>query len=213
MRLILIRHYKTKFNASGHIMGWGDSPQVENWVEDLEFIESQLTARAARPDFICSSALGRARQTAEYFVSRFNLDTVQIAPELNEINYGTLYKKSKKWVAENYPLHKKDPGFVYPEGESFNQLQSRCVALLDDLAARSTDETVLCVVHAGVIRAVLSHFLGLDFSAQLRRKVGHRYIGILGVEQGVCSSYDEWGQCSGFVSEGAVTLPYTRQIA
>lgn len=213
MRLILVRHYKTKFNDSGHIMGWGDSPQVENSVEDLEFIESTLTARAVTPDSIYSSALGRARQTAEYFASGFDIGRVEVAPELNEINYGTLYKKSKKWVAENYPLHKKDPGFIYPEGESFNQLQSRCVAFLSDLAASSTDETVLCVVHAGVIRAVLSHFLGLDFSAQLRRKVGHRYIGILGVEQGVCSSYDEWGQSSGFVSEGAVALPYTRQIA
>lgn len=213
MRLILIRHYKTQFNASGQIMGWGDSLQAENWQEDMIFVEQALRERAFAADCIYSSALGRSRRTAEHFAASFDISTVEVAPELNEINYGTLYKKCKKWVAQQYPRHKKDPDFVYPEGESFNQMQCRSVAFIRRLAAARAGQTVLCVAHAGVVRALLSHFMELNFAAQLRRKVSHRYIGVLTFSGGNCAAYDEWGLPSGFVSDGQLTLPYSRKTA
>lgn len=208
MRLLLIRHYKTEFNASGHIMGWGDSPKVANWLEDMEYLEGVLASHAAQPDLIYSSALGRARHTADYFATSLDVSTVRQSPQLNEINYGALYRKPKAWVAQHYPQHKRDTDFVYPDGESFSQMQRRCVTFVLDLAAAAAGQTVLCVAHAGVIRALVSHFLGLDYRVQLRRKVCHRYVGVMGFAGGDCVSYDEWGLCSGFVSDGELALPY-----
>ncbi len=194
-------------------MGWGDSPQVDEWLEDMIFVEQVLQGHGIHPDSIYSSALDRSRQTAEYFATKLGINGVQSARELNEINYGSLYQKPKQWVKEHYPRHKVDPDFVYPQGESFSQLQARCVSFIRALAVGQSGRTILCVAHAGVVRALLSHFLGLDYAPQLKRKVSHRYVGVLCFDGERCSAYDEWGMPSGFVNEGVLTLPYSRKIA
>ena len=194
-------------------MGWGDSPHADEWLEDMLFVEQVLQLHSIHPDCIYSSALERSRQTAAHFAAKLGIAEVQSAQELNEVNYGALFKKSKKWVKEHYPRHKNDLGFVYPQGESFSQLQLRCVPFIRALAKAQSGQTILCVAHAGVVRALLSHFLELDYAAQLKRKVSHRYVGALCFDGGRCTAYDEWGLPSGFVSEGEVTLPYARKIA
>ena len=213
MRLVLIRHYKTQFNITGQIMGWGDSPRADEWLDDMVFVKQVLQERSIYPDCIYSSALGRAHQTAEYFAAKLGVAEVNAASELNEINYGSLYKKSKKWVKKHYPWHKEDPDFIYPQGESFNQVQVRSVAYIRALAAARCGQTILCVAHAGVVRALLSDFLELDYAAQLKRKVSHRYVGVLCFNGDRCTDYDEWGMPSGFVSEGGLVLPFARKIA
>ncbi len=213
MQLILIRHYKTEFNASGSIMGWGDSPRAEDWQEDVLAVEQALRQHSARPDLVISSSLDRSRRTAEFFAHRFRASVQREDPAFNEVNYGDLYGQSKKWVAEHYPEHKRDPDFVYPGGESFATMQARAVTGALDLAIAPEGYSVLCVAHAGVIRALVSHFLELDFALQLRRKVSHRYVGVLSLRGDVCVGYDEWGQHSGFVTDEAVALPFIRQSA
>jgi probable phosphoglycerate mutase len=208
MRLVLIRHYKTIFNSSGQIMGWGDSPRVDEWLDDVVFIEETLEQQEVIPDAVYSSALGRARRTGDYFAGKLGQECARHDQQLNEINYGKLTKKSKKWVAAHYPLHKRDPDFVYPEGESFRQMQKRCVRFVNRLASEHSAETLLCVVHAGVIRALLSHFLQLDFAAQLKRRVSHRYIGFLTIDDGICTDYRELGEPSDFVLKTVLPARY-----
>lgn len=187
-------------------MGWSDSPHAEDWLEDVQFIEHELAQRNMLPDLVYTSALGRARHTGDYLAGQFGR-TAQHSQQLNEVDYGDLAEKPKKWVSANFPLHKVDPDFTYPGGESFSIMQSRAVAYLDGLAAAHPDQTLLCVAHAGVIRGLVSHYLRLDFSDQLKRKIPHRYIGLLNLEHGICETYEEWGDASGFVTERAITVP------
>ncbi len=208
MRAIVVRHYKTLLNASGQILGWGDAPRAADWQADLAFVDDTLRERAISLDAIYSSALERARQTAMYYARRHRIPIVHDSPALNEVNYGLLYKKTKKWVTRNIPEHKKDPDFVYPEGESFRQMQERSVRFLVSLTGLFPERTVLVVVHAGVIRGLVSHFLGLDYSEQLKQRISHRYIGDFQFAGDSCVSYDEWGKPSGFVRSGAVEIPF-----
>jgi broad specificity phosphatase PhoE len=210
MRLILIRHYRTEFNVSGHIMGWGDSPQATGWAEDLGYIARILEQRGAVPAVIYSSDLRRSRQTAAFFAEHFGLHAATATTLLNEVNYGELHRKRKSWVAAHYTQHKTDPAFVYPGGESFNEMQQRSVDFIDRIAAAAEQNTVLCVTHSGVIRGLLSHYLGLAFAAQLRRRISHRYIGVLEFDGGRCTRYEEWGAPSSFANEGFVQLPPSR---
>jgi broad specificity phosphatase PhoE len=207
MRAIVVRHYKTLLNASGRILGWGDAPRAADWQADLTFVDDTLRERAVSLDAIYSSALERARQTAMYYARRHGIPIVHDSPALNEVNYGLLYKKNKQWVTRNIPEHKKDPDFVYPEGESFRQMQERSVRFLVSLTGLFPERTVLVVVHAGVIRGLVSHFLGLDYSEQLKQKISHRYIGDFQFAGDRCVAYDELGKPSGFVRSGAVTIP------
>lgn len=207
MRAIVVRHYKTLLNASDQILGWGDAPRVADWQTDLDFVDDTLRERGVSLDAIYSSALERARQTAMYYARRHGIPIVHDSPALNEVNYGVLYRKSKKWVARNIPQHKTDPDFVYPEGESFRQMQERSVRFLVSLTDLFPEVTVLVVVHAGVIRGFISHFLGLDYTEHLQQKISHRYIGDFRFEADRCVAYDEPGKPSGFVRSGAVAIP------
>ena len=209
MRAIVTRHYKTLINASEQILGWGDSPRDRGWRADVEFVNDRIIENGISFDAVYSSDLERSRQTAMFHAKRLGIHIIHDTPALNEVNYGKLYKKKKKWVAEHYPLHKKDPDLVYPDGESFRQMQRRSVKYLFDLALKHPQQTVLIVVHAGVIRGFISHCLGLDYASNLTHKISHRYIGDFLFEGGACVRYDELGKLSGFVREGVIEIPYT----
>ena len=211
MRLILVRHYKTLINASASIMGWGDAPRVKEWETDLAAVHQVLVDRSVRIDAVYSSYLERARQTAMYYAALQGIHIVHDSPELNEVNYGKLFRKSKHWVAKHIPEYKTDPDFVFPEGESFRQMQKRSVEFVKSLEARHAGHTLLMVMHAGVIRGLVCHFLGLDYAPNLKHKVSHRYIGDMRIESGDCLYYDELGKPSGFQKSGVMSLPWQRQ--
>ena len=213
MRAIITRHYKTIINASDEILGWGDSPRDKGWKADVEFVSVRMRDRGINFDAVYSSDLERSRQTAMFHSRLLGIDITHAAPALNEVNYGKLYKKKKKWVAEHYPLHKIDPDFVYPKGESFRQMQQRSVNCLLSMAKRYSHETVLIVAHAGVIRGLVSHFLGLDYADNLKRKISHRYMGDFLFDGDRCVRYDELGRPSGFISEGVIEAPFTCPLA
>ena len=210
MRVILTRHYQTQSNAAGRILGWGDSPPCPDWKVDVDFIRDQLQKNAVRFDAIYSSDLERARQTALTYAESFGITDIVSIPELREINYGKLQTRKKTWVVEHYPLHKKDPDLVYPEGESFRQMQQRSVQFLSAFAAAHPGSTVLIVSHAGVIRGLVSHFLGLEYASSLKHRISFRYIGDFLFEGSVCVRYDELGKPSGFVRDGVIEIPFSQ---
>jgi len=207
MRAIVTRHYKTIINAAERILGWGDSPPNDDWEDDLKYVDETLRKREIKFKAVYSSMLERSRKTAMFHARRHGIRLIYDSPALNEVNYGDLYKKKKKWVAENYPQHKKDPDFVYPGGESFREMQQRSVSYFSSLASIHSGDTILLVVHAGVMRGLICHFLGLDYADNLKRKISHRYIGEFLFDGQTCVKYDELGKSSGFVSEGVIKVP------
>ena len=209
MRAIITRHYKTIINASEQILGWGDAPRDKGWKADVEYVSNKLQEHGINFDAVYSSDLERSRQTAMFHARLLGIHIIHDNPALNEVSYGKLYKKKKKWVAEHYPRHKKDPDFVYPGGESFSQMQQRSVSYFSSLAVKHPQQTVLIVVHAGVIRGLVSHFLGLNYADHLKHKISHRYIGDFVFNGQACVSYDELGKPSGFVSDGAIEIPFS----
>ncbi len=209
MRAIVIRHYKTLFNVSEQILGWGDSPRDKNWRADIDYIGSRLLEQGVSFDAIYSSDLKRSWETAKYYGRGFGVTRLRKISALNEVNYGKLYKKKKHWVAEHYPQHKICPDLVYPKGESFRQMQQRSAAYLSSLAVTIPQQTVLIVVHAGVIRGLVSYFLDLNYAEHLKHKISHCYIGDFQFDGNTCVGYDELGKTSGFVHEGIIKIPFS----
>jgi len=210
MRVILIRHYQTQSNAEGRILGWGNSPPYHDWKDNVDFIDTRLHENGINFDDIYSSDLERARNTAKFFAASFAIPDIIGIPELNEINYGKLQTKKKSWVSGHYPQHKKDPDLVYPDGESFRQMQRRSVGFVSSLVATHPQQTVLIVSHAGVIRGIVSYFLGLEYADSLKHSVSFRYIGDFLFNGNNCVRYDELGKPSGFVRDGVIEIPVSR---
>jgi hypothetical protein len=92
-------------------------------------------------------------------------------------------------------------------------MQERSVNFLISLAERNPQQTVLIVAHAGVIRGLVSHFLGLNYAEHLKHKISHRYIGDFLLEGDTCVRYDELGKPSGFVCDGVIQVPFDRQAS
>ena len=208
MRLILTRHYKTLTNEDDRILGWGDSPPGNDWKADIDYVDDRLRQNGLEFDAVYSSDLERSRQTAIIHAVRFGIDMVDSRAELNEVNYGDLLNQKKDQVAKQYPQHKKNPDMVYPGGESFRQMQDRSLRFLASLATARRRQTVLIVSHAGVIRGIVSHCLGLEYGDHLKHRISFRYIGDLLFDNDTCVRYDELGEPSGFVDKGVVDVPF-----
>ena len=210
MRVIVVRHYKTLINVANQIMGWGDAPRAKDWDADLAYVNKVILDNHIDFDAIYTSQLERARQTGMYYARSRGIRLIHDFMALNEVNYGTLYRKNKAWVEENIPQHKQDPDFVYPQGESFAQMQKRSVEFLVSLCERHRDQTILLVVHAGIIRGFVSYFLELPYAENLKRKTSHRYVGDFRLQDGKCVYYNELGHPSGFVTDEIISIPWNR---
>ena len=204
MRAIVIRHYKTRSNESGRLMGWEDSPRGREWKADFDFVSSRLHERDIAFDAIYSSDLDRSRQTAKMHARKLGIENVYDTPHLNEINYGKLQKMKKAWIRRFFPQHKTRADLIYPGGESFRQMQQRSVDFFSSLTSSHPAQTVLIVTHAGVIRGLISHFLGLDFGDHLEHRISFRYIGEFRFDGPDFQRYEELGDPSGFVEKGAI---------
>ena len=207
MRAIIVRHYKTTSNETGKIIGWGDSPPVKEWRRDINFVNDTLSKSKIHINKIYTSELRRARNTGLFYANSHNIHKVHHSIEMNEINYGDMSKKSKQWVQQHVPEYKKDPDYVYPNGESFRQMQARSIDYIVKLASKYPKDVVLIVVHAGVIRSLICHFLDLDYASNLKQHIGHRYIGIFDIQGKDCIHYEEAGTESGFVKQGIIKVP------
>lgn len=210
MRLIVVRHYKTTSNQNGNIIGWGDSPPVKEWREDINFVNDTLRKSNIHINQIYTSELRRARNTGRFYARSLNIKKIHPSAELNEINYGDLSKKSKQWVQQNVPEYKKDPDYIFSNGESFRQMQARCIDYVLKIADKHENDVVMIVVHAGVIRGLICHFLGLDYASNLKQHLGHRYIGVFDIKDKKCLHYEEAGVESEFVRQGIIKVPFDR---
>jgi alpha-ribazole phosphatase len=165
MRLILIRHGETEWNATLRYQGHSDIPLNERGRE-----QARITgARLARYDAtaLYTSDILRAVQTAEPIGAAVKL-APQTLPDLREIDVGQWEGLTPEELYRRYPDHmrefERDPArTVRLGGESYAQLQARALNALNAIhAAHRSDETMLAVSHGGTIRALLCHVIGLD---------------------------------------------------
>ena len=179
-------------------MGWCDSEPYENYHRDLHFVSERLEKNDLKIDAIWSSGLKRAQNTAEFYATYLGFKGYLSSDKLKEINYGKLTFKNKNWVKKHFPNYKVDEKFVYPKGESFSQMQKRSVQFVNELVTKKSGKNSLLVVHAGVIRAILCHYLNLPYREYADFKMGHRYIGVLDFKDAKKVEYTELGSPSEF---------------
>lgn len=189
-------------------MGWGDAPRAKDWEPDLSYVSDILKTQNMHYGAVYTSNLERSRQTGMYFATLKGINILHDHAELNEVNYGVLYKKNKKWVEKYIPEYKNDPDYIFEQGESFRQMQKRSVDFFSTLINKHSNETILIVAHAGVIRGLVSHFLDLDYRKNLKQKITHRYIGLFHFKDSDCESYTEIGKPSGFIENNIIQTPF-----
>ena len=167
MRLIMIRHGETDWNAALRYQGHGGVPLNENGREQAR----RAGARLARYKIaaLYTSDIARAAETAELVGAAIGL-TPQPMPELREIDVGRWEGLTPEELYRRFPEHmeafNRDPArTVRLGGESYAQLQQRALVALQKIqAAHPGGEIVVAASHGGTIRALLCHIIGLDLA-------------------------------------------------
>lgn len=166
--LILLRHGRTKANASGLLQGRID-PELD------ELGVQQAAAAAAvigQVDRVLASPLRRAQQTAAALGQSVETDERFI-----ELNYGDWEGKPVRDVpAATWQEWRNDLDFRPPGGETLNELGSRVRTGLADLAQEAQDQTIVVVSHVSPIKASVAWALGTSDETTWRLYLGQASI-------------------------------------
>jgi broad specificity phosphatase PhoE len=163
MDLVLVRHGGVDA-LPGVSLGQTDAPLSAEGFTAMQTLAASWDERA--PRFLFSSDLKRAQQSAQVFAARFAIEPLG-DERLREVSLGAWDGKRIDEIALSDAAryrHWSDNWVIQeaPGGESFADVIRRTGAWYSALLG-STEEhdTVLAVAHAGSIRALLCHALGL----------------------------------------------------
>lgn len=163
VRLILVRHGETAWNAQGRYQGQTDVPLSEAGKQQA----AALGCRLAREEIhaVYASNLRRAWETATCIATPHGLP-VRAEPRLREVSFGAWEGLTYGEIQERYPqalaAWEAGPLNVAPPcGETLAQVAERVRSALHDVTCAHGEQTVLLVAHGGSLQALLCLALGL----------------------------------------------------
>jgi len=158
--IYIVRHGETDWNVARRIQGHSDIPL--NAVGEQQAKELRKTFGHTSFAAVFSSDLLRAKRTAELAVLEKEL-VVQTTEILRERNFGSLEGKN---VEEFFALEKLRSNLekeqqlqhrLVPDMENDEELISRIITFLREVAVAYVGKNVLVVSHGGIMRTLLAH--------------------------------------------------------
>ncbi len=160
MRLILVRHGQSTWNAEARLQGIADPPLTARGRREAAALRPLVEALA--PERVVSSDLARARETAALLTCA----PAEPDPRWREVDLGAWTGRAAADLspAERARLERWREGRADPPGgETWEGARARLRGALDALAA-SGARRVLVVTHGGAIRAVCGLLGGPDLA-------------------------------------------------
>ena len=158
MRLLLVRHGQSEWNASRRLQGQADIALSEEGRRQADALRPTIEAIA--PDRAVSSDLARVRETAE----RIGAKQATFTSDLREIDVGDWTGKPIQAIvaadAEAYAGWRAGT-HAPPGGEIWSDFVTRVDGAIERERSSRPCDTLLAVCHGGVIRALIQHLLGL----------------------------------------------------
>ncbi len=179
LRVLLIRHGQTP--TTGQVLP-GRAPGLrlsEQGHAQAEAVAQRLSGVKLGGLYV--SPLERARETAAPTEAASGL-TATVEPALLECDFGdwtgerlSTLAKLKQWrIVQSAPST-----FRFPGGESFVELQTRMIGLLERLRQTHPNAVVACFTHADPIKALLTHAMGAHLDHFQRVDVGTGSISVI----------------------------------
>lgn len=174
MRLLLVRHAQSAWNAGRRFQGRADPELSEHGRAQAEALQRLLRGR--RLTAVYSSPLRRARETAAIAAREHGLP-VNVLPELSELGLGRWEGVSVDEViaedGERYQRWLRAPlDCPPPDGEPLPAVSDRVLSAMDQIISAHPDGDELLVVgHGGIIGLYCCHILGLSLNALWRLRI------------------------------------------
>jgi phosphoserine phosphatase len=191
MKFILVRHAETTANTRAVILGGREGGELsERGLRQAAALGRRLASEKFA-EVYCSCA-NRARQTCEAIVKGRGL-SVCYCEELREIDMGELVGLRHEDAETKYPAVFDDtfrhPGRCIPGGESILDVQKRAMTLIQRLAGKPGNPTILAVGHNIVNRVILATLLGLPLENGKAIKQKNACFSVLDVKPGYAAIY------------------------
>lgn len=159
MELLCVRHGQTAWNAARRFQGQTDVPLDTEGRLQAAALAAHL--RGVPIDRALSSDLSRARETAETILAGRGID-LGVEPRLREMRFGEWEGLDWSQITERHPDLPKDSWsdprrYIPAGGESFEEVNARVGALVEELrASAGSEERILLVTHAGVLHSLFA---------------------------------------------------------
>jgi len=190
--ILLVRHGQSEWNREGRWQGHADPPLSDAGRRQARELADRLAR--VRLDAIYASDLERARATAEVVAEAHRI-AVTVDAALREIDVGEWSGLTTAEIERRYPeglRRHADGDDGWRDGEPHEAMSARIVAAIGRIAAAHPDGQVLCVLHGGVMRALLAHADGADLRSYRLQHRGpaNGTVARIAVEEGVFRRID-----------------------
>ena len=162
LRLILVRHGETAWNAQGRYQGQLDVPLSDVGRNQIHCLASRFTDENI--DLIYASDLKRAWETADLINKK--IETRMIPEErLREMNFGILegltFDEAQTRYADVITAWMEDYNQPPPGGETYDAFSERVSSFLDEIQQKHPNETICLVAHGGSLGEIIRLALGM----------------------------------------------------
>ncbi|MFH1972538.1 MAG: histidine phosphatase family protein [archaeon] len=156
MKLIITRHGETEENKAGIIQGHLPGHLSETGIEQAKKVALRL--KDEKIDFIYSSDLDRAANTAKE-IAKFHPDVpIEFVKDLREKFLGEWQGKSKKELG--FTSNTSLVEFFPKDGETSEELFNRASNFLHKILSQHHNDTVVFTAHNGINKAMIAVITG-----------------------------------------------------
>lgn len=165
MKLFLMRHGETDWNADGRFQG--HTHVLLNGQGREQARRAAAFFKTVGPCRLYASRLARAVETAQYIEQACGV-THLTDERLNEISFGQWEGLSWRQVEERYPELYEDwkdlkSEFRPPGGQALEEISKNIRSFFTEMS--ESDETIIAISHGGPIRLLLLELLKLPVRA------------------------------------------------
>lgn len=159
MKLCMVRHGETAWNAAGRVQGQLDIPLSNTGQAQARALAQALGGEHF--DVLYSSDLVRVRQTARPLSSLLRKEPI-LSEKLRERHYGifqgmTYAEAKERMPAEYLRFKNKDPDYDFQTGESLHTFSARVMGFVKELLEKEKGRNVLVFTHGGVLEILYRH--------------------------------------------------------
>ena len=186
MRLILVRHGQTEWNAGGRYQGQSNVALSDTGRKQARFLAERFPVRQL--DAIYTSDLDRAKETAECVGKRLGLTVCQEIA-FRELSFGdweglTYQEISSRWPEEAEKLFTAPDELVIPHGETFRDLQKRALDKIYSLYEKHIDQTVAVFAHGAINKTILAGLMHIPLHYLWSLRQDNTAVNILRLDDG-----------------------------
>ena len=162
--IIFLRHAQAENNTERNLAGRTEGvPLTKTGIEQAERISEYL--KPLDISAIYSSPIERASHTAEIVAKNNSLDH-NLDDRLTEIEMGKFTRMNYDDMFAKYgniflKFYENDPVIAEHEVETFPQVQSRILDMVNHMVEKHKNENVILVTHMDPIKSMLSTVMGL----------------------------------------------------